>query len=97
MDSIKGLKCSKKGTNILSGPLHAIPEESQVYSYWMGEEGSKSISQWTAKGKTTDDDEEEVTYKKKLKTYWNSLWTMLNPSQIVLLQLRNLKDYSRVP
>ena len=35
----------------------------------MGEEGSKRISQWTAEGKITDDDE-EVTSKEKLKTYW---------------------------
>ena len=57
--------------DILSGPLHAIPEENQVYylRYGMGEEGSKLISQWTAKGKITDDDE-EVTFKKKLRTYW---------------------------
>ena len=57
--------------DILSGPFHAIPEENQVYylSYWMGEEGSKLISQWTAEGKITDD-EEEVISKKKLKTYW---------------------------
>ena len=45
-------------THILSGPLHAIPEENQVYylRYWMEEEGSKVISQWTAEGKITDDD-----------------------------------------
>ena len=57
--------------NILSGPLHAIPEENQVYylRYWMGEEVSKLISQWTAEGKITDDDE-EVTSKMKLTTYW---------------------------
>ena len=55
-------------TDIFSGPLHTIPEENQVYylRYWMGEEGSKLISQWTAEGKITDD-EEEVTSKKKLK------------------------------
>ena len=57
--------------DILSGPLHATPEENQVYylRYWMGEEGSKLISQWTAEGKITDDDE-EATSKKKLRTYW---------------------------
>ena len=55
----------------LSGPLHATPEENQVYNlrYWTGEEGSKLISQWTAEGKFTDDDE-EATSKKKLRTYW---------------------------
>ena len=58
----------KRCTNILSGPLHAIPEKNQVYylRYWMAEEGSKPISQWTAEGKITDDDEER-TSKKKLK------------------------------
>ena len=37
--------------DILSGPLHVIPEENQVYCvrYLMGEEGSKLISQWTQK------------------------------------------------
>ena len=57
--------------DILSGPLHATPEENQVYylQYWTGEEGSKLISQWTAEGKITDDDE-EATSKKKLRTYW---------------------------
>ena len=54
--------------DILSGPLHTIPEENQVYylGYWMGEESSKLISQCTAEGKITDD--EEVTSKKKLRT-----------------------------
>ena len=82
--------------DILSGPLHTIPEENQVFylRYWMGEEGSKLISQWTAEGKITDDDE-EVPSKNKLID--NSLKTMLNQGQIVLLQLWNLKDYSRVP
>ena len=57
--------------DILSGPLHATPEENQVnyLRYWMGEEGSKLIFQWTAEGKITDDDE-ETTSKKKLRTYW---------------------------
>ena len=60
--------------DILSGPLHAMPEENQVYylRYWTGEEGSKLISQWTAERKITDDYEEE-TSKKKLRTYWQ-LW-----------------------
>ena len=35
----------------------------------MGEEGSKLISNLTAEGKITDNDE-EVTSKKKLGTYW---------------------------
>ena len=58
-------------TDILYRPLNAFPEENQVYylRYWMGGEGSKLISQWTTEGKITDD-EEEVTSKKKLKTYW---------------------------
>ena len=57
--------------DILSGPLNTIPEENQVYClrYVMGEKGSKLISQWTAEGMITDD-EEEVTSKKKLKSYW---------------------------
>ena len=57
--------------DILSGTLHATPEENQVYylQYWTGEEGSKHISQWTAEGKIKDDDE-EATSKKKLRTYW---------------------------
>ena len=52
-------------TDILSGPLHVIPEENQAYylRYWMEEEGSKLISQWTAEGKITDDDEEEISKK----------------------------------
>ena len=52
-----------------TSPCHA--EENQVYylRYWMGEEGSKLVSQWTAEGKITDDDE-EATSKKKLRTYW---------------------------
>ena len=56
--------------DILSGPLHATPKENQVYflRYWMGEEGFKLISQWTAVGKITDDDR-EATSKKKLRTY----------------------------
>ena len=51
--------------DILCGPLHATPEENQVYylQYWTGEEGSKCISQWTAEGKITDDDEEETSKK----------------------------------
>ena len=52
----------------------------------MGEEGSKLISQWTAEGKITDD-EEEATSKKNLELIGNSLKTMLNQGQIVLLQL----------
>ena len=53
----------------------------------MGEEGSKLISQWTAEGKITDDDEEE-TCKKKLKTYWQ---LFKDQGQIVSFQLWNLK------
>ena len=57
--------------DILSRPLHAIPEENQVYylRYWMGEEGSKLTSQWSAEGKITHDNEER-TSKRKLRTYW---------------------------
>ena len=55
--------------DILSGPLHAAPEENQecYVRYWIGEEGSKLISQWTAEGRMTDDDE-EATSKMKLRT-----------------------------
>ena len=64
-------KVYQRCIDILPGPLHAIPEENQVYylRYWMGEEGSKLISEQTAEGKITDD-EEEVTSKRKLRTYW---------------------------
>ena len=57
--------------DILCGPVHATPEENHVHylCYWMGEEGSNLISQWTLGGKITDDDT-EATSKKKLKTYW---------------------------
>ena len=56
--------------DILSGPLHALPEKNYVYylRYWMGEKGSKLISQWTAEGKITDGDK-ETSSKKKLRTY----------------------------
>ena len=39
--------------DILSGPLHATPEENQVYylQYWKGEEGSKLISQMDCRRK----------------------------------------------
>ena len=52
--------------DILSGPLHATPEENQVHylHYWMGEEGSKLIPQWTTGGKITDDDTEATSKKK---------------------------------
>ena len=51
--------------DILSGPLHATPEENLVHylCYWMGEEGSKFISQWTAEGKITDEDTEATSKK----------------------------------
>ena len=57
--------------DILSGPLHATPEENQVHylHYWMGEECSKLFSQWTAEGKITDDDTVAMS-KKKLRTNW---------------------------
>ena len=80
--------------DILSGPLHATPEENQVYylQYWTWEEGSKCISQWTAEGKITDDDK-EATSKKKLKTY---LWLFKNytkprlNSLIAVVELKRL-------
>ena len=84
--------------DIHSGPLHAIPEENKVYylRYWMGEEGSKLISQWTAEGKITND-EEEVTSKRNLNFIGNSSKTILNQGQIVLLQLQNLKRLCQGP
>ena len=80
--------------DILSGPLHAIPEENQVYylRYWMGEGGSNLISQWTAEGKITDDDE-EVTSKKELRTYWQLFKDYAKPrsnSLIVVVELKRL-------
>ena len=93
MDSIKGLKCSKKRCiDILSGPLHAIPEENQVYylRYWIGEEGSKLISLWTVEGKNTDD-EEEVTSKKKLNTYWQLFEDYAKPRSNSLITVVELK------
>ena len=79
-------------TDILSGPLHAIPEENQVYylRYWKGEEGSKFISQWTVEGKITDD-EEEVTSKNKLKTYWKLLEDYAKPKTNSLIAVVELK------
>ena len=80
--------------DILSGPLHSIPEENQVYylRYWMGEGGSNLISQWTAEGKITDDDE-EVTSKKELRTYWQLFKDYAKPrsnSLIVVVELKRL-------
>ena len=80
--------------DILSGPLHATPEENQVYylKYWMGEEGSKLISQWTAEGKITDDDK-EATSKMKLRTHWQlfkDYTTARSNSLIVVLELERL-------
>ena len=78
--------------DILSGPLHAIPEENQVYylRYWMGEEGSKLISQWAAEVKITDDDE-EVTSKKKLRTYWQLFKDYAKPRSNSLIAVVELK------
>ena len=78
--------------DILSGPLHAMPEENQVYylRYWMGEEGSKLISQWTAEGKITDDDE-EATSKKKLRTYWQLFEDYTKPRSNSLIAVVELK------
>ena len=66
--------------DILSGPLHATPEENQVHylHYWTGGEGSKLISQWTAEGKITDDST-EATSKKKLRTYWQLFEDYMKP------------------
>ena len=63
--------------DILSGPLYATPEENQVHylHYWMGEEGSKPISLWTADGKITDDDT-EATSKRSSEHIDNFLRTM---------------------
>ena len=81
-------------TGILSVPPYAMPEENQVYylRYWMGEEGSKLISQWTAEGKITDEDEVE-TSKKKLKTYWQLFKDFAKPrsnSLIAVVELERL-------
>ena len=80
--------------DILSGPLHATPEENQVHylHYMTGEEGSKLISQWTAEGKITDDDT-EATSKKKLRTYWKLFKDYTKPrsnSLIVVIELKQL-------
>ena len=90
MDSIKVFKV--RCTDILSVPLHAIPEENQVYylGYWMGEESSKRISQWPAEGKITDGDEEE-TSKKKLKTYWQLFKDYVQPRSNSLIAVVELK------
>ena len=84
--------------SILSGPLKANPEENQVYylRYWMGKEGSKLISQWTAEEKITDDDE-EVTSKKKLRTYWQLFEDYAKPRSNSLIAVVELKYYSRAP
>ena len=78
--------------DIFSGPLHAIPEENQVYylRYCMGEEGSKLISQWTAEGKITDD-EEEVTSKTKHRTYWQLFEDYTKPRSNSLIAVVELK------
>ena len=78
--------------DILSGPLHATPEENQVHylHYWMGEEGSKLISQWTAEGKITDDDT-EATSKKKLRTYWQLFKDYTKPRSNSLIAVFELK------
>ena len=78
--------------DILSGPLHATPEENQVYylRYWMGEEGSKLISQWTEEGKVTDDDK-EATFKKKLRIYWQLFKDYTKPRSNSLIAVVELK------
>ena len=79
--------------DILSGPLHAMPEVNRVYylRYWMGE-GFKLISQWTVEGKITDDDEEAIS-EKKLRTYWQLFKDYTKPrsnSLIVVVELKRL-------
>ena len=78
--------------DIISGAFHTIPEENQVYypRYGMGEEGFKLISQWTAEGKITGDDE-EVTSKKKLKTYWQLFADYAKPRSNSLIAVVELK------
>ena len=82
----------EKCIDILSGPLHATPEENQVHylHYWTGQEGSKLISQWTAEGKITDDGTEAMS-KRKLRTYWQLFkdYTKLRlNSLIVVIELK---------
>ena len=56
----------------------------------MGEEGSKFISQWTAEGKVTDD-QEEVTSKMKLKPYWKLFEDYAKPKSNSLIAVVELK------
>ena len=79
-------------TNILSGPLHAIPEENHFYylRYWMGEEGFKLISQWNAEGKSQMVKKRHLP-KRNLRLIGNPLRTMPNPSQILLIAVVELK------
>ena len=56
----------------------------------MGEEGSKLISQWSADGKITDDDE-EATSKKKLRTYWQLFKDYAKPGSNSLIAVVHLK------
>ena len=60
---IKGSVFKERCIDIISGPLHATPEENQVHYLcnWTGEEGSKLISQWTAEGKITNDGTEATS------------------------------------
>ena len=78
--------------HILSGPLHATPEENQVHylHYWMEEEGSKLISQLTAEGKITDDDTEAMS-KKKLSMYWQLFKDYTKPRSNSLIAVVELK------
>ena len=77
---------------ILSGPLHTIPGKNKVYflRYWMGEEDSKLIFQWTAERKITDNDE-EVTSRKKFKTYWQPFKDYAKPRSYSLIAVVELK------
>ena len=78
--------------DILSGPLHATPEENQVHylHYLTEEEGSKLISQWTAEGKLTDYGT-EATSKKKLRTYWQLFEDYTKPRLNSLIAVIELK------
>ena len=82
----------KRCIDILSGPLNITSDKNQVcyLRYWMGEEGSKLISQWTVEGKITDDDG-EATSKKKLITYWQLFEDYTKPRSNSLTAVVELK------
>ena len=78
--------------DILSGPLHATPEENQVryLHYWTEEEGLKLISKRTTEGKITDDIT-EATSKKKLNMYWQLFKDYKKPRSNSLIAVVELK------